>query len=587
MESFSEQCLDMARSMLSHNLDSINQDGTVTPVAGEESRLDEPGHAALAIGEFYRATGESELDGKDLIDLAARCITAQAFRDPPQENGLAYAALGLLSFGPSKERNAVWERLVDETRERLDKLLLNRSDYDNHWQAFNIAKAVCRFSLGLSKKDETGRLIERYLSRIQDRSATGYFDDVSEGIGGSFSLYGVMGFVFIRQALQLHSNPGLSERKLPSLRTFAEKYIKLLPDLVREDGLGWAFSKTAGAYGQMHCISLLLQGFRDGWVPEDRKSKYFDLLRRLFYFFYVTFLDQEHGYLVVRDGERTAFANHTTRLANFDGARYLSQWARLSKQIKSPSNAMPEPFKSGCRFVIFDKSNKKEQGLLLYRHSESGLQLQMPLVSCGGKTTSDCLSFPHSPGVFDWPNNEYLPVLLPELTFRGQTFIPAFYGKKCTTGLGFKRSFYFRYEQPDLINTDEKIVSDIGSVKVNWTFAGNKITSEFIYTVKSQIKLDRFRYVLAIGAPHSTYRVDSSPMLGPEGLRCVVQKDDFQGIWKETEVVTNDVSYRTNYGNLHYLQILERDHPLIMRPGQTYRLSVSFEPDIIAVGEAE
>ena len=43
-------------------------------------------------------------------------------QDPPQENGLAYAALGLLSFGPSKERNPVWERLVDETRERLDKL---------------------------------------------------------------------------------------------------------------------------------------------------------------------------------------------------------------------------------------------------------------------------------------------------------------------------------------------------------------------------------------------------------------------------------------------------------------------------------
>ena len=44
---------------------------------GEEKRIDEPGHAALAIGEFYRATGETELDGHDLIDLAARCITAQ------------------------------------------------------------------------------------------------------------------------------------------------------------------------------------------------------------------------------------------------------------------------------------------------------------------------------------------------------------------------------------------------------------------------------------------------------------------------------------------------------------------------------
>jgi len=588
MDSFSEQCLDMARSMLSHNLDSINPDGTVTPIEGEETRLDESGHAALAIGEFYRATGESTLDGKDLIDLAARCVTAQAFRDPPQENGLAYAALGLLSFGPSKERNPVWERLVDETREQLDRLLLNRSDYNNHWQAFNVSKAVCRFSLGLSKKDETGRLVERFLSRIQETSSSGYFDDVSdEGIGGSFSIYGVMSLIFIRQALQLHSNPGLRERKLPSLRTFGEKYIKLLPDLVREDGLGWTCSENAGAYGQMHLITLLLQGFRDGWVPDEKRSRYFDLLRRLFYFFYVTYLDQEHGFLVVRDEERTAHENHTTRMANFDGARYLSQWARLSKQINTPSAAALEPFKNGCRFVIFDKSNRKEQGLLLYRNVASGLHLQLPIQANNGEGGSSCLAFPHSPGIFDWPNSHYLPVMIPELTVGENVFVPSFYAKRCTTGLGFKRSFYFRYEQPEWITTQEKTVPGIGTVKVNWTFAGNQISCEFIYAVRNQVTLDRFRYVLAIAAPHSRYRVESSPMLGPEGLRCTVQKDDFQGTWRDTEVVSNDKSYRSNYGNLHYLQVLERDHPLIMRPGQTYRFAASFDPDIIKAGEAE
>jgi hypothetical protein len=96
MHSFSEQCLDMARSMLSQNLDSINPDGTVTPVSGEQPRPDEPGHVAFALGEFYRATGETTLKGHDIIDLAARCVTAQVFTDPPAENGLAYAALGLL-----------------------------------------------------------------------------------------------------------------------------------------------------------------------------------------------------------------------------------------------------------------------------------------------------------------------------------------------------------------------------------------------------------------------------------------------------------------------------------------------------------
>jgi hypothetical protein len=144
MNSFSEQCLDMARSMLSHNLDSINPDGSLSPIGSETSRSDEPGHVAYALGEYYRATGETTLKGVDLIDLAARTITAQVFTEPAGENGLAYASLGLLAFGPSKERNPVWERLVDETRLRLDKQLLHRSDYDNYWQAFNIAKAVCR-----------------------------------------------------------------------------------------------------------------------------------------------------------------------------------------------------------------------------------------------------------------------------------------------------------------------------------------------------------------------------------------------------------------------------------------------------------
>src|ERR1019366_8994267 len=189
MHSFSEQCLDMARSMLAHNLDAIQPDGTLLPANAEQSRLDEPGHVAFALGEFYRATGESTLQDRDLIDLAARCITAQMFTEPAAENGLAYASLGLLCFGPSKERNPVWERLVEETQQRIDKQLLHRSDFDNHWQAFNVAKAVARFSLGLSKKDETSRLIERLVERVNQTSSASFFDDSVHGLGGNFNLY--------------------------------------------------------------------------------------------------------------------------------------------------------------------------------------------------------------------------------------------------------------------------------------------------------------------------------------------------------------------------------------------------------------
>jgi hypothetical protein len=582
MHSFSEQCLDMARSILGHNLDSIQPDGTVLPANEEQSRADEPGHAAFALGEYYRATGETSLQGRDLVDLAARCVTAQAFTEPPTENGLAYASLGLLCFGPSKERNPVWERLVTETQERIDKQLLHRSDYDNHWQAFNVAKAVARFSFGLSKKDETSRLVERMVDRIEQTSSAGFFDDSVHGLGGNFNLYGVMTFVFIRSALQLHANSGVRDRKLPTLRTYAEKYIRMMPELVRADGLGWAFGRAAGAYGQMHCISLILQGLRDGWIPDDQKTKYFDILRRLFLFFYQTYLDQEQGFVDLRDGERTAYKQHTTRMANFDAARYLCQWSRLANTVHLPTGGpkIEAPRTTG-RFVIFDKGNRKEQGLFIYRDAESGLHLQIPLISCGGSLSSDALSFPHCPGVFDWPNNVYLPVMLPELTFGGKATLPAFYGRNCVTGLGLRNSFFFRYEQPDVITTDEEILKNVSSVKVQWTFSGSKVGCEFAYTVKQQVTLEKFRYALVIAAPHSKYRVGGALSLGPQSHRCTVVRDDFQATWRETEVVSADPTYRTNFGKVHYIQYLVRDHPLIMRPGQVYRLAVNFDPDIV------
>ena len=53
MHNFSDQCLDLARALLGNNLQYINENGTITPSSGEESRIDEPGHAALAIGEFF------------------------------------------------------------------------------------------------------------------------------------------------------------------------------------------------------------------------------------------------------------------------------------------------------------------------------------------------------------------------------------------------------------------------------------------------------------------------------------------------------------------------------------------------------
>jgi hypothetical protein len=585
MQNFAAQCLDMARSILGHNLDAINPDGTITPVSGEQGRIDEPGHAAHAIGEFYRATGETTLGQYDLVDLAARAVTAQAFIEAEDENGLAYCALGLLSFGCAKDRNPVWERLFEETRQKLDRRLLARTDYDDYFQAFNIAKSVARFSLGLSKKDETSKLIERFLERIKENSTGGYFDNHPTGFGGCYDVYGVLCFIFIRSALQLHANIHLRERKLPSLRTHAEKYLRLLPDLVRQDGLGWNFGHGIGAYGQMHCITLILQAMRDGWITEDQKPQYFDILRRLFHFFFATYLDQEHGYLVIRDAERATGGGHPTRMANFDAARYLCQWARLAKAIGGTMNPKFVGQKTTSRWIIFDQSHRKEQGLFIYQDSDSGMHVTIPLLSGGAQHDSDSLAFPHSPGVFDWPVGMYLPIMLPELTFGDKVIIPAYYGKRCTTGLGLRNTFFFRYEQPELVTKDEVFAPGLGSCKVQWNFLGNKITSEFIFTVRNQIQLDKLRYMMAISAPHPTHRIGTTLTLGAEGLRCEVLKDDFQAVWAPTEMVAQNPEYRTLWGSLHYVQMLHREHPFVMRPGQQYRLTVQYQPHIVMADE--
>ena len=586
MQNFADQCLDLARSTLGQNLEPINEDGTITPFGHEHSRIDEPGHAALAIGEYYRAAQEVELHGYDLIDLVARCITAQVFDGTEGENGLAYSALGLLSFGPSKDRNMVWERLLEETQEMLDSRLLARSDYDNHFQSFNIAKAVTRYSMGLSKKDETGKLIDRFVDRIKEISSAGYCDDHPHGMGGCYDIYGVLSFVFIRQALQLHANIHLRDRKLPSLRTHAEKYLKMLPDIVRHDGMGWCYGRGIGAYGQMHIISLTLQGLRDGWIEPQKQPIYMDILRRAFQFFYVTYLDQEQGYLVIRDQERDTYHNHTTRMANYDAARYLCQWARLARSINADmSQAKLSTQKTTSRFIVFDKSNKKEQGLFIYRDQESGLNVQIPLVSSGDEHTSDSLSFPHCQGIFDWPVNRYLPIMLPELTIGDKKVIPAYYGKNCVVRMTRPGTYEFSYQQPEWITTEEETLSGYGECKVKWVFQKDKITSEFCFSVKNQLQIKSMRYMLAIAAPHSNYYLGTSFRLGEESHRCVIHKDDFQANWQDLQDVSENPNYKTYTGKIHYLQILSRDYPLVMRPGQQYRLQVAFQPDIALIDE--
>ena len=175
--------------------------------------------------------------------------------------------------------------------------------------------------------------------------------------------------------------------------------------------------------------------------------------------------------------------------------------------------------------------------------------------------------------------------MLPELTFGDITVIPSYYGKNCVTGVGLRKSFYLRFDQPDLIKTNGEYAHGLGSCHVQWTFGDGKIQSEFSFKVKNQVTLDQMRLALIIGSPHSTYRLGTTLRQGSEGLRANVETDDFQAKWSSFETVSDDPEYRGYSGNIHYVQFLVRDHPLVMRPGQQYKLSLSYHPDVAFADE--
>ena len=591
MQNFASQCLDQTKALLKLNLASISADGSVTPVPGEVSRADEPGHAALAFGEYYRATGELTLDRNNIPEIVARTITAQVRLSKGSDNGMAFACLGLLAFGPTRERNPVWEILDEATRNLIDERLALTGDHHDHVQAFDIAKAVCRFSFGLTKKDETGALVDRFVDRITAASTGGFHDDASrqsnpDNFGGAFDLYGVVSLIFIRQALQLHANIQLRDSKLPKLRTHAEKYLRVILETVREDGLGWSFGRGIGSYGQMHCITLLLQALRDRWIAVDKEPLARDLVRRLYAHFFTTFFDAEHGLIVIRDGERDTIPGHTTRMANFDAARYLSQWSRLAKTVGGSMDVFrPASKQAVCRLYSFDKTPRKEQGLLSYSDPTSGLHVVLPVLSNGSHQFSDSLAFPHMPGVLDWPSNVYTSPFIPEYTIGDRVYTPSFYGKNLQVAMGTKAgTYHFRYEQPDLIDKDEKLSSGVASLKVDWELNGGRLVGRFTLLPKAAVTLENFRLVLPIAATHSRMTPGNALVLGPESHRCEVLKDDFHGEWLETKVVSEDPKHRTCWGKMHFYQVLERNKPLALRAGTPYAFEIAYQPDVVRAG---
>ena len=587
MRNFAHQCLELARLLLGNALPSVTEVGTVVPVDGEAALADESAYVFNALAEYFRATHETTFNETDLIETASRCFLHQ-LQQPTVRETFLKNALSLLAFGNNREHNPVWGKASEEARKSFEKQLNEYTlSNDGFAKVLNIARSTVRYSFGYTKKDDVPRLIDEFSEVLQ--ATNGWLAHPCErGIGGQFDGTTLKVFLFIRQSLDCHAHFPMVDRKLPSLRTGTDRLLRLISDMVRSDGLGWSYGSDVGIYGQLYPITLLVQCFRDRWMPTDKMVLYGNLLCRLFRYFFGTFVDTENARLVVNDRERRTISSQTTRSITFDTIVFLCRWARWTHKLNDTLASSEEDPKSKSRFILFEKTYNKEQGLFFYRDEESGLMVQLPLIGNDGRTGSDALAFPHCPGIFDNPVDTYLPVLLPELTVNGVQTVPSFYGKQCASGLGLRKAVTFSYEQPELIAKDETFLPGVGSCKVCWTFDGSTVLAAFVYKFKQPITVERFRYVVPLSVPHSVHHVNTSLMLGENSLQVSVVKDDFGARWKEIENVFDDAVYKTPYGKICYLQTLERSVPLYAKPGKEYHLRIELKPDIRRiVGEVE
>ena len=169
--------------------------------------------------------------------------------------------------------------------------------------------------------------------------------------------------------------------------------------------------------------------------PVDKEPLARDLVRRLYANFFTTFFDAEHGLIIVRDAERDTIPGHTTRMANFDAARYLSQWSRLAKTIGGDLEGR-ETCQQACRSAVSSPSISllaRNKACSRIRILPSGLHIILPLVSVGFTPLQ----------LTRWPSRTCRASLTGRPTSQTSPFIPEF-----TIAGKVLHAFLLREERP-------------------------------------------------------------------------------------------------------------------------------------------
>lgn len=583
MYKFSDNCIDLSCSILEYSLASINKNGTIIPEKNEKKEITDSGYACYAIGLIYKLQKKNILSNYDLIRLASYCLNGEQLNFPinkytsiNNKKNKYFSLLGLICFGIDNQKNPLWNKLSYYLKKIIIKNI-QEDENDNNIDIETIAKYIIRLRLGIDKGDKAEKLIALYFKNILKKNNQGFIDNNIRA--GSYDISGIQSLSEIIQLLYLNGNSSLINKNLPIIRTFVEKYLYIIPNLVREDGLGWSYGPYSGIYGQVYLINIILESFSHRWIKKEEEYKYYKILKNLFQYFFLNYIDKNNGIVLVNNLERETDLEYTSRMINFDIARYLAYWSKVLKHFDLESISVPKDIKiknnsNIAKLIFFEKAYKKEQWLFIYKDIHSKLCFNIPLISSSRLNICDSLAFPHSLEIFDYPVNKYLPIMIPELTIEKNIFIPSFFAQNTKCGKLLDNSFYLEYEQNEFIDYTQKFCQNIGYCKIKWVFSETKITSMYTFFVKKKVHLYRFRYFIGTSNTNKLFKNVFS--IENSKINCTIINNDFNAL--SSRIMTNNQDYKTYYGKINLIQKFVRSHPMVMKPNYPYSFAVEIQP---------
>lgn len=374
-----------------------------------------------ALGEYAALSGTATIAGHDVLQMIGKMAEIELTRGGKTWAQL-YAAMALHSYGKDLTRNALWQSLSAEQKERYRELLDPGRFYDAKEHKlihlpenyFGVAARIAAidYDLGLTKdRASLDDLLNRAAKQFTDGAL--FADDSLPT--GRYDRYSNEYARAIYDAAKLAGREDLVKAISPSLK----EQMRLWWDLLSPDGYGYSWGRSLGHISYMDTMEIV--GFL-GKYPEFRPAPFAQLASAYFAawsWLRHDFNNATHLLAIFAFGrgdysyitKEREWQQTTTFLAKVMNAHHLFMQAARHEDMKEFA---PQPAQDNvARFQFFLKTPERQFGIWLVRQGQT--RLALPFVTGPKAATSDYEPAPFGFGSFAAPVEKIYPCLVPFL----------------------------------------------------------------------------------------------------------------------------------------------------------------------------